>query len=170
MIYTRDHLPYRLFTSVFLGTLAFIFLPTVIDRVENYWYRTVPVTELVQYVSFVPQNICTGDTEQRVVTVRKVNHTVNGWPASITDEVYRFQEDLQVWAQISRDYNYEVVIGPTENDSSAYVFEHDQPMKTGRYKIESVVTLHLPQGIDRELPRLKSEEFEVLPCPAISRL
>lgn len=139
-------------------------------EIEKAAILEAPDEEYLNFVQYVPTDICVESDLQDILLERHPGNTDQGWNAILVDEIGRKAAD-NVWGKYNGDYHYkpfyEVIPESSENPANTLVLSVplQQRFIEGTYRWESQITLLIPMSngeiVMKEMDRIFSEEFTV---------
>jgi len=160
-----------------LAAIIFVVIPYVSDRIqaakleaEKLAIIAAPDAAYLDFIEYVPEDLCVDDVEQSFLLKRIVSGTETGWNAVNNDEI-GVQARGNVWGKYNGSYTttpfYEVIPGSDSQPPSMIVFTRllQQRFTPGTYRWETQITLAIPTSngdtVFKELERVISDEFVV---------
>lgn len=147
--------------------ILFMVIPTILESAWTaYWrnfYQTAPISTFYEALAFEADNVCLGDTIQRVESTRYVRGTDSGWAADIIRELYKFNDTktkAKVFEEQANVFIENVPDGRSAREAAI------PPLKIGVYQWEiTIIRIYLPYNVVRvETPSLISNTFAVKDC------
>lgn len=144
--------------------IAFIILLLggfVVDQAKHLYYAYAPIDYFYESGPMTAEDICLGDSTQKITSGRVVRGTDDGWPAIVYRELFLVERGMQtkVFEQVA--YPFVEVAG---NGESTRFQQIPDFIKVGKYQWVLSVTLVI-SGVERnDIPLIESNLFSVLDC------